>query len=178
MKPKKKQKEKTLALSVLPLLDRFIPDVRFDGRKVTLREYVTIYRRNSVCFSVFATAVASVMTFLESMTATNWLWLWPCLTILLALSEVVRFSQFKIESSIFPWVDTLRTNVFMYDVAIKTWNAGLEYSIDKATNEKTSQQLIRKYWELQYARRYLSECVDKALKREMKDDEWKKFEVY
>lgn len=178
MTQKKKQIEKTLALPKLPLLERFIPDVRSRRRAVTLPEYLTTYRRNSVWFAAFCTAVASVATGYLTTTANEWLWIWPSLTILLALSEFTRASQFRIEPSIFPWIDTLRTYVFIYDMAAKVWNAGLEYSVDEALATQTSQQLIQKYWELQYARRYLSGCIDRALKCEMKDEEWQKLEVY
>ncbi len=178
MTQKKKQKQKTLALSTLSFLGISITSIWSDERPATLFEYIMLYRRNSVWFAILCTGGASVMTFLVSTTANNWLWIWPCLTILLVISEVVRFSQFKIESKIFPWVDTLRAYALEYDQAIKVWNVGLKYSIEEALDTNNAHQLIQKYWELQFARRYLSECIEKALKHEMKDGDWQKLGDY
>jgi hypothetical protein len=178
MMTQRKQKPKMLALSTLPFLCKLIPIRRSDARPATLLEYITIYRRNSVWLAILCTAGASVLTLLLSTTFNDWLWIWPSLTILLIISEIVRASQTIIPSTVYPWVGVFRSYALTYDLAIKVWNAGLKYAMDEALDTNSIEQLIKKYWELQFARRYLAESIDKAVRGEMQADDLEKLATY
>lgn len=170
--------KKTLTLYRLPLLDTRMPEEPFRMRAITLLEYVTTYRNDSSWLIAFSAVGTVVLLYLLSVAPSLWLWTGLGLAVVLILQDLVRASQLRVKASIYPEFAMFHTYLLMCDMAIKVWNAGLEYSIDEALNLKNTQQLVQKYWELQYARRYLSECMNKAVHKKMKIEDWQKMKSY
>lgn len=175
---KRKPAKKPFSLPKLPFIELVVPNVCTEARHITFAEYVDSHRRYWVLFSIWATGSASVVTTLMSTTANDWLWIFPILTILLVMAEAVWAYNIEIEPKLMQWVKDMRSYFDDYELAVRIWNYGLTFSVEEAIATKTTDQLAQKYWELLYAKKYLSEVLAKAQADQMSEADWERLKEY